>query len=187
MKRIFGKIWAGLTAFLSWLVSSFTAIFRGRTIKELPETEPAANNALTRKTVDDFPFLPPEQARDVWLDRVNFLALHRYERRYKLAVALSITVSEEVFSGLQVTVFPQDQFGIRCIADQVEAHGQTYILRLSPASEWDSHSREKRITWKNHRAQNVARVSLETEDKTRDFLPGKDTSTFIPEKKEVAA
>ena len=187
MRWFFRKIWAGITAFLSWIVSLIIAIFRGRTIKKLPETETAANNAPARESANSFQFLPPEQARDVWFDRVKFLALYRYERRYKLVVALSITVSEDVFSGLRVTIFPQDQFGIECIAGQVETYGQKYILHLSPASEWDKHSRGKRIAWDNHRAQNVARVSLKLGDKVRSFTPGDDVSVFLPDKKEVAA
>jgi hypothetical protein len=191
MKRFFLGIWAGITAFFAWLVSSLAVCVRAlRDRRGNKKRHTATCVAPYTRAVDDIEFLEPEPTHETWLQETEYLALYVFERHYSLVLVLTSTQDESIFRDLRVVVFPRGQnLGIECVTDglkKVRIFGQKYILPLSPVSEFDEHSYAKRIVWKDNCAQNVARVTLWLGDKSRSFLPRDDASIFFPEKEAAA-
>lgn len=95
MKWFFSKIWAGLVAFVSWIVSLITAIFRGRTFV-LP---------LEDSGIKQFSHSPEVIHCSPWLDRVERLTLRVKQGGYELIVALPYILAARHFQNLGAILF----------------------------------------------------------------------------------
>ncbi|MBI5071855.1 hypothetical protein HZB93_03125 [Candidatus Falkowbacteria bacterium] len=192
MKWLFSKI-LGFVLLFAWpIVALYRAISRGKEVGRQPETKTTDSLPSKRRAVDDIEFLEPEPVHETWLDRVEYVTLYVYERRYNLIVVLPDAKTKNDFHDLRMVVFPkgeQQREGIECGVDklgEIRIYSNKYILPLSPTSEWDTHAYAKRITWRDHRAYNIARVVLWLGDKSRNFAPQKDVFVFYPEKEAAA-
>ena len=178
MKRFFLGIWAWITAFFTWLVSSIVALFRGRKIP-LP----------LERAADDVDYLNSESRKyETWLGVVQRLAVLVKGSELRLGVTLPGFLADRFFQELRVVIFLRDQrVGIEYITIMKEAKfygGHEHIIPLKAASEWDAAASKRRIEREDYCAANVQLVTLAVSDETRDFQLDEQSGFFVPAKTE---